>query len=648
MRSNHLAWRARRTRLVPAGMILGMVVAMVLSPSMVPAQNHGAQRVTEAPAFDPVPRPDLSAMDPAVRDQLSRARAALDQLLSSGGNPSPAAIGRAFGELGQLYAAYGLATAARAALGNAARSAESDFRWRYYLAVLLAEAGDDDGALEQLMAVHALHPEELPTLLRLGELHLRAHRLGEADRFFRLALERHPTSAAAHWGLGRSSLERGELDTAEEHLEQVRTLQPRAERVHYALARIARQRGDLELARQHLSRRGDLDVLFYDPLMVDLQRRTVGASAALGRGADAQMAGLHEIALEEYRQAIAADPDNAASHEALATVLAHTGQAEAAIASYRRALELDPRRPEGHYFLGLLLRQRGEAEAAEEHFTTAARLDPAFSATRAALGDLLLERGDPAAAIERFREVLALAPAHVEARLGLGRALAETGDLAGAAQTLDALLASDLDLGQQARAHQYRALVDLRRGLADAALEHLRAAARLDPDLLTARFQLGDQLLRRGRDSEALPHFEHVLELAPDHGPARLAQVQVLMSTGRQAEALASLEVGLETRPDDGFLAFNLARLLACGPESQRDGERALALAHALWQSAQSPQHAETLAMAMAQTGRFTDAVGLQSQLVEAARQQNQATLLPQLEANLERYRRGESCQMGF
>lgn len=630
--------------------VAGWLTIRILGPGTpCPAQTIPPATEPAAEVAKVLPRPDLSAMDPTVRDQLARAREALDRLTSTT-DTSRAELGRMAGEIGRLYAAYGLNTAARAAFEQASEDDEDDFRWRYHLGVLLADAGEDDAALVQLMAVHALLPEELPTLLRLGELHLRAHRLDEAGRFFRLALEQHPTSAAAHWGLGRLALEAGEIGLAEEHLEQVLSLQPRAERVHYALARVARQRGDLERAREHLARRGDLDVLFYDPLMVELQRLTVGASAALGRGADAQMAGLWEVAIEEYRRAVSADPENPSSHEALATVLAHTGEVDGAIASYRRALELDPRRPEGHYFLGLLLRQRGEIDQAEEHFGTAAQLDPSFSATRAALGDLLLDKGEPAAAIERFREVLALVPAHVEARLGIGRALAEGGALDEATQTLDTLLEDDLELPQRARAHQYLALIDLRRGRGESALEHLETAVRSDPDLLAARFQLGDQLLRRGRAGDALPHLEHVLGLAPDHGPARLAQVQVLMSTGRHGEAITSLEAGLEARPTDGFLAFNLARLLACGPEDRRDGERALALAHGLWQSGQSPQHAETLAMALAQSGRFADAAGLQAQLVEAAKQQpgrqNQGALLPQLEANLERYRRGETCRM--
>ena len=292
-----------------------------------------------------VPHPDLSVMAPAVRQQLTAARSQLDALLARSSGAREQAM--AFGDLGQLYLAYGLDSAARVCFEQATRLDDGEFRWRYYLGASYQTAGDDARAQVELSAVHNLRPGDLPTLLRLGEIQLRNHHLAEARRYFRLALEAHPGSAAARWGLGRVALEEDDREVAGTLLEEALALQPRADSIHSVLARLARRRGDLEAARHHLGLRGNGAVIFYDPLMIEAQRRTVGADAALGRGGDAQMQGLFDIAITEYRRAVDADPENPAAHEALATVLMHQGETESAITEYRRALALEERRPRG-------------------------------------------------------------------------------------------------------------------------------------------------------------------------------------------------------------------------------------------------------------------------------------------------------------
>ena len=118
--------------------------------------------------------------------------------------------------------------------------------------------------------------------------------------------------------------------------------------------------------------------------------------------------------------------------------------------------------------------------------------------------------------------------------------------------------------------------------------------------------------------------------------------------SGDIAGALSGLEEALTVLPESPEIRFNLARLLACGPDpARRDGARALGLAEELFREEANLQHAETLAMALAEAGRFADAVGLQGQVLDAARNMGNAALAGQVESNLDRYRRGEACALG-
>jgi hypothetical protein len=94
------------------------------------------------------------------------------------------------------------------------------------------------------------------------------------------------------------------------------------------------------------------------------------------------------------------------------------------------------------------------------------------------------------------------------------------------------------------------------------------------------------------------------------------------------------------------MLTYPLARLLATSPVAGvRDGERALRLAEQLFAQFNSLEHAEVLAMAQAEVGRFEDAAALQRNAVEATAAAGRFELLPRLQENLSRYESGQACR---
>jgi hypothetical protein len=120
-----------------------------------------------------------------------------------------------------------------------------------------------------------------------------------------------------------------------------------------------------------------------------------------------------------------------------------------------------------------------------------------------------------------------------------------------------------------------------------------------------------------------------------------------LVRLGDYARARERLERDVQAFPDQPGITHALARLLAAAPDDRvRDGARALALARALEQS-QPPTLAlvETIAMALAEVGRFDEAVARQRQAIEGARDAGRPDLAARLTANLRLYEQRRPCR---
>ena len=113
------------------------------------------------------------------------------------------------------------------------------------------------------------------------------------------------------------------------------------------------------------------------------------------------------------------------------------------------------------------------------------------------------------------------------------------------------------------------------------------------------------------------------------------------MQAGRSDLARERLEQGVKDFPEDRVLANSLARMLATAREENlRNGPRAVEIARNLYAAQPTPDVTETLAMALAETGDFAQAIAVQQGLIAQVRSAGQTGHLPRLEANLVATRR--------
>lgn len=663
--------RRRRRRLLGV-----LCLAAGLTPGWAPgcAPGWAASGARAEQAATPIPAPNLEQVEAAIAEQLRGLRADLDALLVRD-DPDPAALLEAYADLGQSYLAYSMLEPGFAALDNAMRLDPEDYRWPYLAGRVAQELNQLDRAADLLGRVLELEPDYLPALIRLGDLELVRQRLEPARRWYEKALEVAPGSPAANYGLGQIAVSENRPEDAIGHFQEVLRVQPSATAVHYPLGLAYRDTGDMDAARRHLAQRGEVGVKTFDPLGDALAERVVGAGLYVSRGNVAYTQGNYNMAIQAYTKAVDADPTNEIAVQGLASAYARAGRPEEAIGVYEEILQRTPDDAVILYNLGTLLSDLGQRERAMTTLERTVEVAPTFDDALFNLALMHEQDGSWQRALELYERLLETNPEDLEARVHRASALAGLGDLAGARAEFEAVIELDPRLGstylalaqaersagnaERARAAYETAIEQAAdaRARAQAAFElgnllaqtdtagaiaALRLATRHAPEVAAARFALARLLGQTGRFDEAAREFGAGLERNPAAVDAHVGRAIALLLAEREADALAALDAGLAAVEGETTLAHLRARLLAAAADpAVRDGVAALGAAQRVMQRQPNLEHAETVAMALAEVGRFDEAAALQEEVLSRARAAGPSPRLADIERRLESYRAG-------
>jgi len=133
-----------------------------------------------------------------------------------------------------------------------------------------------------------------------------------------------------------------------------------------------------------------------------IQPNMIEAQAALGTSLHKQ--GKSAEALPHLRRAVQLRPDSPRLRQTLAVTLEDLGRRDEAVLQLRKALELSPRFADAHYGLGSLLQKQGKTGEALEHYQKALEIDPNLDDLYAPTATLLAARGDLLGAVRLFAE----------------------------------------------------------------------------------------------------------------------------------------------------------------------------------------------------------------------------------------------------
>lgn len=432
--------------------------------------------------------------------------------------------------------------------------------------------------------------------------------------------------------------------------ERAARLAPTEFRWPYFLGRLQQSTGHLEPA--------------IDSYRLALEARPGAAAALLWMARAQRDLNRPDDARATFEKVLARDPSSVPALFGLGQIALARGDHEEAVRRFEAALRAGPDAPILHYNLGMAHRGRNEMARAREHLRKASGPpgtgfdplqygieDPLTEAMRDLAtgtqahrnrGTLALRMGHVDAAVESFRKALESDPTDPLLHWNLGVALEARDDLEGAmAQYSEVVRNPSTEPAILGSAHLELGKLLERGGSRGEAAKHYSAALQAAPDLPDANSRLARLLMKDGEHERALEHYRRALESKPGDVQLHFWRAMALVRLHRHAEARARLEDGLRLIPEDRHLTHTLARLLASSPEDRvRDGARALGLMRRSERAgALTLGEAQTLAMALAETGDFAEAIVKQEQVLVEARRRDRKDLLPSLERDRTLYR---------
>jgi tetratricopeptide (TPR) repeat protein len=452
-------------------------------------------------------------------------------------------------------------------------------------AILLQAAEYYEAAEPAYLNAQDLMPGDVRWPYYLGHLYRSTGQTDKSIQSFQRALDRSPSELAALIWLGRLYLDQGKPELAEPLFQRAADLPPRNVAVMAGLGQAALARRDYTRAVTVLE-----EALAFDPNAASVHAPLANAYRGVGDQAKA------EEHLKLWRNTDIAVPD-------------------------RLRTELDTSLESGlsYELRGVRALEARDFKAAEAHFRKGVELAPATTALgrslRHKLGTALVLQGDVAGAMARFEEVAKLAPAE-----GLDESAAK------ANYSLGVMMASS--------------------GQTNQGIQRLSAAVKYNPNYLEALMALGDTLRHSGRFEASLEPYADLVRLNPRAAEARFGYAMALVRLRRYREASAWLEESARVQPDRPELVHALARLLAAAPDdSVRDGARAMTLVQELMKGARTTAVGETMAMALAELGQFTQAMDVQRDVMAAAERAGLVSDVRRMSANLNRYERRQACR---
>lgn len=191
-----------------------------------------------------------------------------------------------------------------------------------------------------------------------------------------------------------------------------------------------------------------------------------------------------ELAEDELRQALTADPDDAYAHALLGLCLSECERFDEATRETELAIHLAPFFSFAHYAHARVFFDRNRYPEALTAITEAIRLDPQDANFFALLANIHVQERHWQPALEAAETGLQFNPEHVGCVNLRAIALVKLGRAAEAGITMDAALAKH---PASSLTHANQGWTLLHQGNAKAAAEHFREALRLDPENEWAR-----------------------------------------------------------------------------------------------------------------------------------------------------------------
>jgi tetratricopeptide (TPR) repeat protein len=288
-----------------------------------------------------------------------------------------------------------------------------DEEGRARFAILLAEGGLVDDALNSLDPARAPTPDAIPSLYALGIINASAKRYAKADEYLSAVLRLRPDDVSALLAAAAVARATGNLEKSLAHLIRARRLAPESPKVLYDFGVTTLQMDLL------------LDAL---PVFEQLQRRFPREPAYLYALAAARMKKGEKVEAERLAKLyVELRPQDSRGFYLLGATRHNLANYAAARAALESSLKLKSD-PDVEYLLGLNFYQEGDRATSIEILRRVVRQLPTHAAAHAALGVAYREQGEIKEARVMLERAVELDASDLRAHYQLGLVYAKLGE----------------------------------------------------------------------------------------------------------------------------------------------------------------------------------------------------------------------------
>ena len=275
---------------------------------------------------------------------------------------------------------------------------------------------------------------------------------------------------------------------------------------------------------------------------------------------------LANKAIEEYRQAIDADPASEYLTSGLAELYAKTGRIRDAVLEAQDIIKRDPSNLEARKLLGrIYLRSLGDMQPgngsqnvlklAIEQYEQIIKIEPDSVEDHLLLGRLYRLNNDLQKAENEFKTAVKIQPDSEEAVTTLAYLYNEEGDTARATQALSAIP----EASRSAKLYSALGYTYEQQKQYKSAIAAYRRAIELDRDNLDAIRGLAQNLLNDGQTDAALEQYKIIADSNPEDAQTYLHIGDIYRRQGKYDQALESLKKAESMVQDSIEVPYNIA-----------------------------------------------------------------------------------------
>lgn len=339
-----------------------------------------------------------------------------------------------------------------------------------------------------------------------------------------------------------------------------------------------------------------------------------------------------------FKKAVELRPDVARAHNGLGAQYQLSGQADEAISEYRKAVACDPFDEKAHFNLANIYLARNDWKSAEASARTGLTINPAVADAWHTLAQSIAAQGRQQEAVWHAAEALRLAPQ--ESVYFNAVSLMTSGLKGSARESACSQVAARVPLAGSA----IRAAMYVARNEPDRAVHELDG---IKPDQTSNSALLayaGQSALDLTRYDVSGALFFKALELDPNSDEAIVGMATVFRAKGNELEA-DKLLTPAARKTESARVLNALAWLRATArTDSLRNGAEAESLVRRAIQLLGQPNLfvQQTLAAALAEEGKFDQAVAAAAQARQMAEQMNRDRDIATLDEQIAGYRAGK------